>query len=40
MKCNCNKEELTDYYRILYDNEEIYYNVDKIHNAITENKMV
>lgn len=26
--------------RIKYDNEEIYYNVDKIHNAITENKMV
>ena len=26
--------------RIKYDNEEIYYNVDKIHNAIAENKMV
>lgn len=26
--------------RIKYDNEGIYYNVDKIYNAITENKMI
>lgn len=26
--------------RIKYENEEIYYNVDKIHAAITDNKMI